>query len=69
MNKAWKEEEFPFLLPIFVERMATEDDNLSVEIQHQIDPWRSEEQRHTPKINWTQIWNIPKNKNKKPNLR
>ena len=42
-NKAWKREEFPFLLPIFVERIETEDDNFFVEMQHQIDPWRSEE--------------------------
>ena len=54
-NKAWKGEEFPFLLPILVEQMETEDDNFFVEVQQQIDPWRSEEQRHTPKINWTQI--------------
>ena len=42
-NKAWKREEFPFLLPIFVERIETEDDKFFVEMQHQIDPWRSEE--------------------------
>ena len=54
-NKVWKGEEFLFLSPIFVERMETEDDNFFVEVQHQNDPWRSEEQRHTPKINWTQI--------------
>ena len=34
-NKVWKGEEFPFLLPIFVERMETEDDNFFVEVQHQ----------------------------------